>query len=88
MNQRLSWVGFSAGATVFIGTASEMINEHTQWSDFTSTPLGALHLFILGFAFCGMILGAFGIQLPRTNNPHGDRVTDKTLSDIQEKKNG
>lgn len=82
MNQTISWTGFAAGFTAFVGAASEMIDEHTKWSDFTSTPLGALHLFILGGAFVLMIAGALGVQLPRSNSMYGDRITDKKLVEI------
>lgn len=77
MNQKLSLSGFVGGFAFFVSTAGEIVTEHTQWSDFFATPLGAVHLVILGGSFAVMICGALGIQIPRTDNPHGDRASDK-----------
>lgn len=75
MNQKFSWAGFSAGLTLFLGTATELVTEHTTWGDFT-TPIGVVHLLVLGASFVAMIMGALGIQLPRSDAHYGDRRTD------------
>jgi pimeloyl-ACP methyl ester carboxylesterase len=74
MHQTISWSAFSTGLVVFAGLASEMITEHTQWTDF-ATPLGVAHLLILGMSFGAMVGGALAVQLPRSGS-HGDRVND------------
>jgi uncharacterized membrane protein len=74
MHQTISWSTFSTGLVVFAGLAGEMITEHTQWADF-ATPLGVVHLVILGMAFVAMIGGALAVQLPRSSS-HGERVND------------
>lgn len=75
MNQKISLTGFASGLTLFLGTATELVTEHTKWADF-KTPFGVLHLLILGGSFVLMILGALGVQLPRSDRDHGDRKSD------------
>jgi hypothetical protein len=75
VRQTISWSTFSTGLVVFLGLANEMISVHTQWSDFT-TPLGVIHVFVLGMAFVSMIGGALAVQLPRWSS-HGERATDQ-----------
>jgi hypothetical protein len=76
MFQKMSLTGFFTGLVAFIGAASEVVHEHTQWNDFL-TPFGVLHILVIGAAFVVMIAGALGVQLPRNENTnYGDRRTD------------
>ena len=80
MNQKFSIGLFMAGFPTFLGVATEMLAGHNQWSYFYDTPLGFLHALALGGAFISMIVGALGIQLPRTEGTHGDRKSDQVLT--------
>ncbi len=62
--QNFSIATFVAGLTTFLGTAAEILERHSQWSDFTATPVGMAHLLVLGAAFMALVGGALGIKLP------------------------
>lgn len=80
MNQKFSWAMFAGGMPTFLLTAGEMLKEHNEWSYFYQTPLGFLHAVMLGVTFCALIVGAIGIQLPRTEGTHAQRKSDQVTS--------
>ena len=81
MNQKFSISLFAAGLPAFLGIATEILAGHNnQWSYFYQTPLGFIHALSLGAAFVMLVVGALGIQLPRTEGTHGDRKSDQVLT--------
>ncbi len=79
MNQKFSYSMFAGGLSTFLGLSTEMLSQHNEWAYLYSTPLGFVHALILGVAFAVTILGALGIQLPRSDT-HADRKTDQVIS--------
>ncbi len=81
MNQKFSLTLFSAGLPTFLGVAGEMLAEHNSWSYFYETPLGFLHALVLGAAFVALVVGAIGIQVPRTDDgTHAQRKSDVVVT--------
>ena len=82
MNQKLSITMLAGGFPAFVLTATEIITHGgNTWSYFYATPLGALHLFILGMAFASMLAGALGTQIPRSaDGTHAERKSDQVIS--------
>jgi len=80
MNQKFSIGLFAAGLPTFLGVATEMIAGHNQWSYFYATPLGFIHALALGAAFVSFVIGAIGIQLPRSEGTHGQRKSDQVTT--------
>lgn len=81
MNQKFSITLFASGLPVFIGVATEMLAGHNEWSYFYATPLGFLHAMALGAAFIALVVGALGIQLPRSDNgQHAERKSDQVIT--------
>lgn len=77
MNNTFSWATFSSGLVLFMGTATEVISKHNEWSYFYSTPQGMLHGFFLGASFVAMVGGAIGAQVPRSpEKNYGQRKDD------------
>lgn len=82
MNQKFSISLLAGGLPAFVLTATEIISHGgNTWSYFYETPLGALHLFMLGVAFAAMLTGAIGTQLPRSDDgTHAQRKSDQVVS--------
>lgn len=81
MNQKFSITLFAAGLPTFLGVAGEMLAGHNEWRYFYATPLGFIHALALGAAFVALIVGAIGIQLPRSDNgTHAQRRSDQVTT--------
>lgn len=76
MNQTFSITLFAAGLPVFLALATEMLSNHPTWRSLLDSPLGVVHLMVVGAAFVALVVGAIGIQLPRSRKFHGDRKED------------
>jgi hypothetical protein len=66
MNQKFSITLFAAGLPMFLLECGHMVRQHCAWAEFTTTE-GVSDLFVLGAAFSALVVGALGIQLPRTS---------------------
>lgn len=75
MNQKLSLSLFFSGLPMFLLSLGEFFTEHSSWSDMT-TPVAAGHIIIMTASFISTVVGAVGIQLPRSTTGHGDRASD------------
>lgn len=75
MNQTAAYSLFAASLAGFIALVGQLVTEQTSWAHF-GTPLGALHGAAMVVSFCVLVTCALHIQLPRTNQPHGDRIDD------------
>lgn len=80
MNQKFSIGLFMAGLPTFLGVATEMLAGHNEWKYFYETPLGFIHAMTLGAAFIAVIVGALGIQLPRSDGAHAQRKSDQVIT--------
>lgn len=87
MNQGFSWTLFGSGLVVFLTTVTQALNAHHAWGEFVSTYEGNVHLILIIFGFIGVVVGAFGVQLPRDSGKvHSSRSSDpKDLKDVEEK---
>lgn len=81
MNQKFSISMLAGGLPAFLLTATEIITHGgNTWTYFYATPMGALHLFVLGVSFATMLAGAIGTQLPRGDGAHASRKSDQVIT--------